>query len=435
MGSRPGAARSLFEEFLRVFKVFFLFQRKKTAENVNALQTGLRLLDYDRHVASEQLDKSAGNELLLEDAAKAVVQSSDLLREYEAAERDAKRSFLLDEQRCSALQVEIEEERDQIQKELNHILPDVAKATDALSQINKYHITEMKSFVNPPQLVRLAMQAVCVLLGAPPTWTEALRILADIHFLDRLRNFDKDRVDVSLIERVKLYVNHPDFSMENMKRASIASTTLCKWVLAIVRYFEVMRRVAPTQKKLAETERQFQLIDDMVKAERQKLVDLELKLNELRVEHARNMQRELEWQRNHEGKMRWKAEVEHYAQVVAQWSEVLAHELNIVKTQQFRLVGDCAIFAATLTTRVAPSQRATNKDEQINTEHFRITVKTPQLILIENTADCSEAEFHVLLDLAALAKKKGGHNIVFSTRALGDMPNWKPKVRTLLYHN
>ncbi|GLD92141.1 hypothetical protein PINS_up000674 [Pythium insidiosum] len=592
MDNRPGATRSQFEEFLRIFKVFFLFQRKKTAESVKALQNSLRLLDSDRHIASEQLEKSAGNELLLEDAAKAVTKSSEQLREYEAAERDAKRSFLLDEQRCSALQVEIEEERNQIQKELNHILPDVAKATDALSQINKYHITEMKSFVNPPQLVRLAMQAVCVLLGAPPTWTEALRVLADIHFLDRLRNFDKDRVDISLIERVKLYVNHPDFSMENMKRASIAATTLCKWVLSIVRYFEVMRRVAPTQKKLAETERQFQLIDDMVRAERQKLVDLELKLNELRVEHARNLQRELEWQRNHDGKMRWKAEVQHYADVVSEWIEILTHELNVVKTQQFRLVGDCSIFAGMLAytsemsyqdrtktvqrwqalagrhlngrpTRTSAAVASTSgpepdaflqrwhisgrmlktdiqrvimgrriNDQQalavnlvmmdqvgkvcfkypllldplgavsnwikkrgtltvadttvgsteptrgkrdavdvastslpsadsdqpkpittinrqssaVGAAHFivvvadaadpnivaaiekRITVKTPQLILIENAADCLETQFHTLLDLAALAKKKGGHNIVFSTRTLGDMPTWRPKV-------
>ncbi|KAG6615415.1 Dynein heavy chain [Phytophthora cinnamomi] len=148
----------------------------------------------------------------------AVLDTTTQLAAQELIEREARRLFLLDEERCAKIQSEIELERASIQRELSKTLPEVQEATEALSQINKYHIVEMKSFTNPPQLVRLAMQAVCVLLDVPPTWSEALRILADIRFLERLRNFNRDSIDPSLIDRVKFYVNHPDFSMENMRR-------------------------------------------------------------------------------------------------------------------------------------------------------------------------------------------------------------------------
>ncbi|TMW65679.1 hypothetical protein Poli38472_008321 [Pythium oligandrum] len=317
IGREYGAARSRIEEFLLVFKTLYLNQRKHLAEVEESLEFALRELEQNAQDARDQLTRSADGQRSLHEAIKSVAEGIVELRDHEQMERDARQSFLLDEQRCSALQSTIEQERDRIQSELAKTLPDVAKATEALSHINKYHITEMKSFVNPPQLVRLVM------------------------------NFEKDRVDASLIERVKMFVNHPDFSIENMKRASIASTTLCKWVLTIVDYFEVMRRVAPMQKRLGENETQFQRIDEMVRTERQKLINLEIKLNELRARHVRNLQREQECQRLHDSQSQWKTEVLQFAKVVDDWIKIMEKRLNDLKQHQFKLIGDCVIMAAT----------------------------------------------------------------------------------------
>lgn len=348
LGRTFSALRTRFEDYLRMFKLLFTFQKQKNDEARRRLQDVLKQLENEDFNATSQLAREENSEGLLGDAHKAVKESALRLQETEAIEREAKRAFLLDEQRCSVYQTDIEHERDIIQQELAEILPDLVQANDSLAQINKYHITEMKSFTNPPQLVRLAMQAVCVLLGAPPTWPEALRILADIRFLDRLRNFDKDHVDPVLIERVKYYVNHPDFSMENMKRASLASTTLCKWVLAIMRYFEVMKSVAPTRKKLMETEQQFMVIDEAVKAEKQKLIDLELRLNELKSTHLRNLQWEEDLQRSHDTRLRWRSELTDFVRVIVEWVGILQKRKRKLKRIRSRLAFDCAIVAAVL---------------------------------------------------------------------------------------
>ncbi|RLN92361.1 hypothetical protein BBJ28_00010729 [Nothophytophthora sp. Chile5] len=344
-GRRFDAVTTSLDDLLRVFKILFAFHHRKLASHLQSLRKALRFLQKRVSQLALRVAREDTSEVLQDKATYAVEDSVVRLREQELLERDAKRAFLLDQERCSKMQSDIEVERLSIQRELSETLPDVQEATEALAQINKYHIVEMKSFTNPPQLVRLAMQAVCVLLGVPPTWSEALRILADIHFLDRLRGFDKDRIDSSLVERVKFYVNHPDFSMENMRRASLASTTLCKWVLALLRYFEAMKRVAPTQKQLEEAEQTFRVIDERVQTEKKKLVDIQVQLAELRALHARNQQREEEFQRTQETRMRWKTSISTFSTVVKRWMELTRGRVECLEQQKRQLLRNCALGA------------------------------------------------------------------------------------------
>lgn len=358
-----GSVRSPFEEFVRVFQLVFVFQRGKLNEQVASIAVAVHELERMDAQVHSQLALEVDSETQLRAAARAVIENAEALREREAMEREAKRAFLLDEQRCAVLQSEIEREREVIQLELAKTLPDLLQATESLAQINKYHITEMKSFTNPPQLVRLVMQAVCVLLGSSPTWTEALRILADIRFIERLRSFDRDHVDPALIERVKLFINHPDFSMDNMKRASLASTTLCKWVLAIVRYFEVMKHVAPTQEKLERTERSFQIIDELVQRERKKLIDLELEINVLRAAYAKSAQFEEELQRSHDARVKWRSAVSNFADVLTTWQDAVAKTHHALQAQQDDLIEHCAVVAALMV--YAIGQAAAERDELV----------------------------------------------------------------------
>ncbi|ETI49311.1 hypothetical protein F443_06806 [Phytophthora nicotianae P1569] len=344
-GRRFGAVTTRLDDMLRVFTILFAFHHKKLGKQLRDLRKVLKFLTKRLAQTNVRVAKEETSEIAQSDASQAVVDIAAQLAAQESIEKEARRLFLLDEERCVKIQGEIEIKRASIQRELSKTLPDVLEATEALSQINKYHIVEMKSFTNPPQLVRLAMQAVCVLLDVPPTWSEALRILADIRFLDRLRNFDKDNIDPSIMDRVRFYVNHPDFSMENMRRASLASTTLCKWVLALVRYFEAMKRVAPTQKLLDEIEQSYHIVVQRADAEKKKLVDIEIHLSELRVLQAQKIQREAELQRTQETRQRYKSSVTSFGQVIKQWHDVTKERLESVEKQQENLLLDCVCVA------------------------------------------------------------------------------------------
>ncbi|OQR94848.1 dynein heavy chain [Achlya hypogyna] len=173
-----------------------------------------------------------------------------------AAENSARAALDAKEVAYLAMKTRLDEERRLIQAELDQTIPELQTAIQSLSRINKLHITEMKSFTSPPDLVRLVMQAVCVLLGlgSTPTWEDALFVLCDMKFLDRLRTFDKDNIPDATMRKLDRVIQHPKFNEDEMKRASIASTSLCRWVLALARYHRVMTVVRPKQNTLTAAE-------------------------------------------------------------------------------------------------------------------------------------------------------------------------------------
>lgn len=51
--------------------------------------------------------------------------------------------------------------------------------SQALESLNKKDMTEIKSYAKPPTLVEKVMEAVMILRGQDPTWSEAKRQLGN----------------------------------------------------------------------------------------------------------------------------------------------------------------------------------------------------------------------------------------------------------------
>ncbi|RHY29984.1 hypothetical protein DYB32_004706 [Aphanomyces invadans] len=122
----------------------------------------------------------------------------DIVIRYEkqrAIEQKLHDSFADEERAYQVMKNAIDEEKRNLQCEIDQTVPEIQAAIMSLNKINKLHITEMKSFTSPPDLV-------CVLLGhgASPTWDDALFVLCDMKFLDRLKFFDKDNIQDSRLE-------------------------------------------------------------------------------------------------------------------------------------------------------------------------------------------------------------------------------------------
>lgn len=73
---------------------------------------------------------------------------------------------------------------------------------------------------SPPEVIKLVLAAVCVMMNIPPIktedpitgakildyWTPSKRLLGDIKFLDSLRQYDKDNIPEHVIQ---VYMNYP----------------------------------------------------------------------------------------------------------------------------------------------------------------------------------------------------------------------------------
>ena len=76
------------------------------------------------------------------------------------AENQARAALDAKNEAYTRMKQQLDHERLLIQAELDQTVPELQTAIQSLSRINKLHITEMKSFTSPPDLVRLVMQAV-----------------------------------------------------------------------------------------------------------------------------------------------------------------------------------------------------------------------------------------------------------------------------------
>jgi len=140
-----------------------------------------------------------------------------------------------------------DEESDAMLKALN-------AAKSALDCIRKTDITEVKSLSKPPELVKLVMEAVCVLFGisakkSDDYWASAKQLLADGAFLSRLKSYDKDHINPEIMSTIRSkYISNPEFvNIPRVTKVSRAGAHFCKWVINMEKYDRLLKCI-PSEK-------------------------------------------------------------------------------------------------------------------------------------------------------------------------------------------
>eukprot|EP01031_Cornospumella_fuschlensis_P040724 gene40724-49662_t len=206
----------------------------------NALVDGLRseLIKLEPVLKAKTIETEA----LLIDVAKEKAEASIV------AEKVAQEEAIVGKQAAETAAVAAD-----AQKDLDRALPALEKAERALGSLTKPDITEVKSFTNPPQAVRVVMEAVCVLLGEKETWENAKKLLSRPDFMDLLTNYDRDNIAESRLKKLrKQYISAEEMQEEVIQKVSKAGTGLCMWVRAMDVYSDVAKEVAPKQARLDE---------------------------------------------------------------------------------------------------------------------------------------------------------------------------------------
>lgn len=142
---------------------------------------------------------------------------------------------------------------DDAQRDLDRALPALESAVKALKSLTKADITEVKSFTNPPNAVRVVMEAVCVLMGEEPKWENSKKLLGRSDFMELLTGYDKDNIaDAKLKKLRKNYINEAEMQPDVVQKVSKAGLGLCLWARAMDVYADVAKEVEPKKKKLEE---------------------------------------------------------------------------------------------------------------------------------------------------------------------------------------
>ncbi|KAM9964742.1 hypothetical protein ACTFIW_004524 [Dictyostelium discoideum] len=135
--------------------------------------------------------------------------------------------------------------------------PAIIEAQEAVSTIKKKHLDEIKSLPKPPTPVKLAMEAVCLMLGGKKLeWADIRKKIMEPNFITSIINYDTKKMMTPKIREAitKGYLEDPGFDYETVNRASKACGPLVKWATAQTYYSEILDRIKPLREEVEQLE-------------------------------------------------------------------------------------------------------------------------------------------------------------------------------------
>lgn len=248
-----------FLDFVAQFVQLFNEKREELEEQQRHLNIGLEKLRATVEKVSDLRASLAEKKDQLE---RKDSEANEKLQRMVADQREA------EQRKATSLEIQValkkqEEEvarrKEVVLSDLARAEPAVAEAQRSVSNIKKQHLTEVRSMGSPPSGVKLALEAVCTLLGHKvDSWKTIQGIIRRDDFIASIVNYDNER-QMTRSHRIKMrneFLSKDDFTFEKVNRASKACGPLVLWVEAQVNYSEILARVGPLREEVSELEEQ-----------------------------------------------------------------------------------------------------------------------------------------------------------------------------------
>jgi dynein heavy chain 1 len=174
-------------------------------------------------------------------------------------------------------------------KDLAKAEPAVQEAKLNVSNIKKQHLTELRSMGNPPDAVKLTMEAVCIMLGNDvDSWKAVQSVLRKDDFINNIVGYDTDRMMTKSMRSKILqeYMAQDSFNFETVNRASKACGPLVAWIIAQVNYSDILDKIGPLREEVNALEKKANSTKLKVSEMRDKITSLESSILTIKDEYA-----------------------------------------------------------------------------------------------------------------------------------------------------
>lgn len=211
-------------------------------------------------------------------------ETAALMIDLEKDEKEAKETATIchkDADECAETTRQVMEIKADCQRGLDEALPAFESSVKALNTLDKDSITMVKSYKNPPALIKLVMEAVCLLFDVKPSWDESKKLLNNTKFLENCKEFDKDSISKKTVKALQKYVTDPGFTPEKMQSVSAAAVSLCMWVKAMDVYARVAKEVAPKRAALQDAEQNLMKTQQVLAGKQMSLRAVEARVAQL----------------------------------------------------------------------------------------------------------------------------------------------------------
>ncbi|XP_053327633.1 dynein axonemal heavy chain 3 [Spea bombifrons] len=301
-------------ELILTFKTLLNSKRHEVDTMRNRYLVGLEKLEFaSSQVSVMQKDLTALQPELIKTSAE--TEKMMLKIEKETVDVDAKRELVsADEKVANEAAAASQAIKDECEGDLAEAMPALEAAISALDTLSPTDITLVKSMQNPPPLVKLVMESICVMKGIKPErkpdpsgsgkmvedyWGPSRKLLSDLKFLESLKSFDKDNIPPAIMKKIReKFIDNPEFQPSMIRLVSSACEGLCKWVRALEVYDRVAKVVAPKRERLKEAEAKLFIQMQQLNTKRAELKAVEDRLQALNDEFSAMNSRKEELENN-----------------------------------------------------------------------------------------------------------------------------------------
>jgi len=310
-GRRTYITSAAFLELIKSFAALILKKQEEIMSSKMRYIVGLEKLEF----AASQVGQMKEELINLQPKLAAAVSESNkivAIIERESVKVERATALVREDEKLANKQAEASQAlKAECEADLALAIPILEEAIQALRTLKPQDITLVKSMKNPPDTVKLVMQAVCIMRGIPPDrvddkvtgkkkddyWSASLKMMADINFLQALRDYDKDNIPPEVMQKIrKEILPNKSFSPPIVAKASSAAEGICKWIIAMDMYDVVAKEVAPKKAKLEIAEHEYAKTLDVLNKKREEVQALEDQLEKLneRLTEANNNKKALE---------------------------------------------------------------------------------------------------------------------------------------------
>uniref|UniRef100_A0A7S1KLM8 Cytoplasmic dynein 2 heavy chain 1 n=1 Tax=Percolomonas cosmopolitus TaxID=63605 RepID=A0A7S1KLM8_9EUKA len=245
-----GATPALYLRFLDTFKSLYLGKLTEKKNEHQRYTTGLKKL---REAATEvdrlSTEAQETKKLLAEKRSqtKQALAEIDVSMKESAQESSDIRKL---KEKIASEEVKIREKEVVIHDQLKDIQPLIDSAKEAVGSLSTKSLGYIRSLPMPPNAIRDVLSGVLRLMGNNDTsWKGMKKFLGGRGVVNEIMTLDPRTISKSVIDSVKEHINEkPDsFEESNIQRVNKEAAVLAKWVVATVRYSEVLKQVGPLE--------------------------------------------------------------------------------------------------------------------------------------------------------------------------------------------
>merc|ERR1719506_2091204 len=239
------------KSFLELIDFYLNLLRKLQSScesNIERLEKGLTIMELvqarvqglkdDLAIKMVQVEeKKASTNVLIEN----VTEASEKAAIEEAAAN-------VEAEKTNALAAEAAGIKAKADGELGEAMPAMEAAKDAVNCLSKTSIQELKGFGKPPpECIEVCAAVAFLLLGEKKKqdWRFATKMMNNPQgFLDQIADFDANNIPDQSLTNVAPLLAEPFFTYDVMKGKSSAAANLTNWVINIVAYNKLYKKVA-----------------------------------------------------------------------------------------------------------------------------------------------------------------------------------------------